>query len=99
MSSESFDHTSVLQFLESFTGVREPNIGEWCRRTFGDLTSAFRFRDAGSESPVLPDTSGPLVLARYGAVNLPKPVIPSSAQQPPKQEKVHRNRAPPNSTA
>ena len=24
--SQPFDHTSVLQFLEQFTGVREPNI-------------------------------------------------------------------------
>ncbi len=43
--SERFDHTSVLQFLETFTGVREPNITDWRRRTFGNLTSAFRFRD------------------------------------------------------
>ena len=99
VSSERFDHTSVLQFLESFTGVREPNISEWRRRAFGDLTSAFRFRGAGSKPPVLPDTSGPLVLARFGASNLPKPVIPSSEQQPPTQEKGHRNRVPPVSTA
>src|SRR5258708_13437630 len=31
--SEPFDHTSVLQFLELFTGVREPNISEWRRHT------------------------------------------------------------------
>ena len=30
--SEPFDHTSVLQFLEKFTGVREPNISDWRRR-------------------------------------------------------------------
>ena len=41
-----FDHTSVLQFLEKFTGVREPNISDWRRQTFGDMTSALRFRDA-----------------------------------------------------
>jgi phospholipase C len=32
-------------FLEAVTGVREPNISDWRRRTFGDLTSAFRFGD------------------------------------------------------
>ncbi len=99
VSSERFDHTSVLQFLETFTGVREPNISEWRRRTFGDLTSAFRFRGAASKPPVLPDTSGPLLLARSSAASLPKPVIPGSGQQPPRQEKGHRNRLPSGSTA
>ncbi len=99
VSSERFDHTSVLQFLERFTGVREPNISQWRRRTFGDLTSALRFREASGKPPVLPDTSGPLVLARYGANNLPKPVFPSSEQQAPKQEKGRRNRVPADSPA
>ena len=90
--SQRFDHTSVLQFLEGFTGVREPNISDWRRRTFGDLTSAFRFREPQGKAPVLPDTSGTLTLARYGADNLPKPVLPGVEQQPPKQEKGHRNR-------
>ena len=43
LCSEPFDHTSVLQLLEKFTGVAEPNISDWRRKTFGDLTSAFRF--------------------------------------------------------
>jgi phospholipase C len=90
--SQRFDHTSVLQFLETFTGVREPNISEWRRRTFGDLTSAFRFGEAGTKPPTLPDTSGPLSLARYGAGNLPKPTFPGNDQQPPKQEKGSRSR-------
>ncbi len=90
--SERFDHTSVLQFLEAFTGVREPNITDWRRHTFGNLTSAFRFKEARSMPPVLPDTMGPLALARYGAANLPKPVLPAGGQQTPKQEKGRRNR-------
>jgi phospholipase C len=90
--SEQFDHTSVLQFLEKFTGVREPNITEWRRRTFGDLTSAFRFRETQRKPPVLPDTSGTLSLARYGAANLPRPNLPGDAQIAPNQEKGNRNR-------
>ena len=39
--SEAFDHTSVLRFLETLTGVREPDISDWRRQTFGDLMSAF----------------------------------------------------------
>jgi phospholipase C len=92
VSSEPFDHTSVLQFLEKFTGVREPNISEWRRKTFGDLTSAFRFSDPGKKAPTLPDTTGVLNLARYAAVSLPKPTLPGANQEAPKQEKGHRNR-------
>jgi phospholipase C len=91
--SENFDHTSVLRFLEVFTGVRELNITDWRRRTFGDLTSAFRFQDAPTAPPVLPDTMGPLTLAKYSAANLPKPVLPDGEQQHPVQERGQRNRS------
>ncbi|MDB6070160.1 MAG: phospholipase phosphocholine-specific, partial [Verrucomicrobiales bacterium] len=46
--SQVFDHTSILQFLETWlthkTGreVREPNISPWRRAVCGDLTSAFQ---------------------------------------------------------
>ncbi len=99
VSSEPFDHTSVLRFLEVFTGVREPNISEWRRGAFGDLTSAFRFAGGGSAPPVLPDTSGFLSLARYGAENLPKPAIPRGEQAPPEQEQGSRKRLPAKSSA
>ena len=95
VSSETFDHTSVLQFLENFTGIREPNISDWRRQTFGDLTSAFRFGHAEKKPPVLPDTSGPLILAKYSSANLPKPAIPGADQQTPAQEKGRRNRLSP----
>jgi phospholipase C len=90
--SQPFDHTSVLRFLEGFTGVREANITEWRRATFGDLTSAFRFDRAESRPPALPDTGGLLNLAKYGSAYLPKPVLPDSSQRPPVQEKGHRRR-------
>lgn len=92
VSSEPFDHTSVLQLLEIFTAVREPNITEWRRRTFGDLTSAFRFGHAEKKPPVLPDTSGLLSVARYGSANLPLPALPAKDQRAPVQEKGHRRR-------
>ncbi|MDT7805712.1 MAG: phospholipase [Actinomycetota bacterium] len=62
--SENFDPTSTLRFLERVTGVAEPNTSQWRRKTFGDMTSAFRFNDHTSQPPVLPDTSGPLTLSR-----------------------------------
>jgi phospholipase C len=92
--SERFDHTSVLRFLEAFTGVRETNITDWRRQTFGDLTSAFRMKAARSNPPVLPDTAGILALAKYAAANLPKLVLPAGDQQTPQQEKGRRNRLP-----
>lgn len=48
VSSEVFDHTSTLQFLERWlhvkTGkeIKESNISDWRRTVCGDLTSAFR---------------------------------------------------------
>jgi phospholipase C len=92
VSSEPFDHTSVLQFLEAFTGVREPNISDWRRRTFGNLTSAFRFRETQLKPPALPDTTGPLSLVKLGVAKLPNPPLPGGEQTPPQQEKGNRNR-------
>ena len=92
VSSQPFDHTSCLQFLERITGVREPNISDWRRKTFGDLTSAFRFDQPAAGSPVLPDTGGLLHLASYAAANLPAPPIPGAQQQAPSQEKGKRKR-------
>lgn len=55
--SETFDHTSIIRFLEQRFGVQEPQITPWRRTVAGDLTSAFDFsRTAGM--PSLPDTSG-----------------------------------------
>jgi phospholipase C len=58
------------------------------------LNSVLRVREARSKPPVLPDTSGLLSLARYGAANLPKPALPEAEQELPKQEKGRRSRVP-----
>jgi phospholipase C len=87
--TERFDHTSVLQLLETFTGVREPNISDWRRRTFANLASAIQFGGRKSESPSLPDTTGALILAKYESTHLPNPVLPSGNQELPNQEKKH----------
>ncbi|HEV2576283.1 MAG TPA: alkaline phosphatase family protein [Acidobacteriaceae bacterium] len=50
--SETFDHTSVLRFLEVRFGVHEPNITAWRRSVCGDLTSAFDFSNAADPFPV-----------------------------------------------
>nr|WP_027927458.1 phospholipase C, phosphocholine-specific [Amycolatopsis benzoatilytica] len=56
--SETFDHTSVIRFLETRFGVQEPNISPWRRAVCGDLTSAFDFGRTDRTVPTLPDTSG-----------------------------------------
>ncbi|MGH8291392.1 MAG: phosphocholine-specific phospholipase C [Steroidobacteraceae bacterium] len=55
--SEVFDHTSVIRFLETRFGVREPNISAWRRAVCGDLTSAFDFGAYQSRATVLPSTA------------------------------------------
>ncbi|NDZ83238.1 phospholipase [Streptomyces sp. SID10853] len=93
VAGERFDHTSALQFLERFTGVREPNITQWRRRTFGDLTSAFRFSDTHHRPPHLPeDTAEQLAQAKEEVATLPKPVLPGADQSFPRQERGRRPR-------
>jgi phospholipase C len=48
--SQVFDHTSVLQFLETRFEIPEPNISAWRRAVCGDLTSAFDFSGASAPS-------------------------------------------------
>ncbi|QKW10131.1 phospholipase C, phosphocholine-specific [Streptomyces sp. NA04227] len=54
--SQTFDHTSILQFMEQRFGVQEPNISAWRRAVCGDLTAAFDFSRADGNVPELPDT-------------------------------------------
>ena len=43
LCSDTFDHTSILRFLEARFGAEVPNLSAWRRETTGDLTSAFNF--------------------------------------------------------
>ena len=49
--SETFDHTSLIRFIEARFGVDEPNITPWRRAVCGDLTSAFDFESASRSRP------------------------------------------------
>ncbi|MGO1075217.1 phosphocholine-specific phospholipase C [Inquilinus sp. CA228] len=86
--SESFDHTSVLRFLEARFGVHEPNIGAHRRAVCGDLTSAFDFDNPNTDrAPELPSrTKVAADLIRLGQALLPQVAVPGeAAQQPPQQ--------------
>jgi phospholipase C len=81
VNSQVFDHTSVLRFLEQWTGVREPNISAWRRSICGDLTSCFDFTSSNTTIPALPDTAALQAAANATQSTLPKPTTPASGQQ------------------
>ena len=55
--SQTFDHTSVIQFIETCFGVVEPQITPWRRTVCGDLTSAFDFTISNALASHLPSTA------------------------------------------
>ncbi|HKQ42952.1 MAG TPA: phospholipase, partial [Pseudonocardia sp.] len=71
----------------------EPNISAWRRRTFGDLTSVFRFGDDPAPAPrtvrPAPEAIPPLLNAW---ATLPAPRLPGANQLPPTQETGTRPR-------
>ena len=56
VSSDLFDHTSVLRFLETRFGAEVPNLSAWRRAAVGDLTSALNFKKPDQSIPNLPST-------------------------------------------
>ncbi|MFJ2703934.1 phosphocholine-specific phospholipase C [Streptomyces sp. NPDC087428] len=77
--SEVFDHTSVIRFLERWTGVKEPNIGDWRRTVTGDLTSAFDFSRARRR----PEAQQPTAIPPFSGRWSPRPPL---VQHMPVQE-------------
>ncbi|MEV5606013.1 phosphocholine-specific phospholipase C [Streptomyces sp. NPDC052299] len=77
--SEVFDHTSVIRFLERWTGVEEPNISDWRRQVTGDLTSAFDFTRQRRQPAVQRPGAIPPLSGRWS----PKP---PAVQRLPEQE-------------
>ena len=62
VSSELFDHTSLIQFIErrfgaGHSGLVESNITKWRRAVTGDLTSAFNFKSPNDARVPLPSTA------------------------------------------
>jgi phospholipase C len=56
--SDTFDHTSLLRFLERRFGAEVPNLSAWRRASTGDLVSAFNFAaGADATAPSLPAPS------------------------------------------
>ncbi|HUJ82782.1 MAG TPA: alkaline phosphatase family protein [Candidatus Acidoferrales bacterium] len=56
VSSDVFDHTSVLRFLETLFGAEVPNLSAWRRAAVGDMTGALNFKKPDQSIPNLPPT-------------------------------------------
>jgi len=81
VSSEVFEHTSVLRFLETWTTslgkpATCPNISAWRRKVSGDLTGVFDFANPVYGSVALPATS---VIGLSTCGPLPNPVPTNNA--------------------
>jgi phospholipase C len=57
VSSDVFDHTSQIRFLEERFALRAPGMSAWRRQTVGDLTSTLRPGRANVTAPLLPRTT------------------------------------------
>jgi len=57
VSNGTFDHTSLLRFLETRFGAEVPNLSAWRRSVTGDLTRAFNFVKVDTSVPSLPQPS------------------------------------------
>ncbi|MBO0828385.1 MAG: phospholipase [Streptosporangiales bacterium] len=90
VSSEVFDHTSLLRFMEARFGVHEPNISAWRRQTVGDLISALRFPRRDVPFPKLSDPAPLVALEQQEVATLPPPTVPST-QTVPHQEPGSRS--------
>jgi len=80
VDSNTYNHTSMLQFLETWTGVRALNITDWRRSVSGDLTAAFDFKHPDYSIPDLPDTV-PLITQSDEEKSFPKVTTPPEGQQ------------------
>jgi phospholipase C len=57
VSSDVFDHTSQIRFLEERFGIRSTEISAWRRQAVGNLTSTLRMEHANVVAPHLPSTT------------------------------------------
>ena len=89
VSSDLFDHTSLLRFIETRFGAEVPNLSAWRRATVGDLTTAFNFKKPDQSIPSLPSTlTGDSAAIVQCEANLAGtiPYTPPATQALPSQE-------------
>ena len=98
--SDTFDHTSLLRFLETRFGAEVANLSAWRRGVTGDLTSAFNFASVQPSLPALPrpklrdprvlhgscSTAASRLLEKGNLPALPSYPLPAAPQALPAQE-------------
>ena len=87
--SETFDHTSLIRFMEARFGVDEPNLTPWRRAICGDLTSAFDF---GRASDKVPSLSGAPSTRPTGKGGTYVPTPPATGSVPVQEPGVRPSR-------
>ena len=92
VNSQTFDHTSVIRFIEARFGVHEPNISAWRRAVCGDLTSAFDFSNPNNNAYTLPDTLERAERARALTARTTPPT-PASITLPSQERGIRPSRA------
>jgi len=102
VSSDTFDHTSLLRFLETRFGAEVPNLSAWRRAAVGDLTSALNLAAPDSSTPALPPSPARDPAAAAGCVTngailqliatQPPPYPVPNPQSLPGQERGHARR-------
>jgi phospholipase C len=100
VNSDTFDHTSMLRFLETRFGVPVPNLSAWRRRTVGDLTSTLGFGSTNASLPPLPPAPGSAPPACPNADNVgsllaaaPPLAIPANQHMPSQEPGTPRRRS------
>ena len=88
--SDTFDHTSMLRFVETRFGVEVPNLSAWRRRVTGDLTSAFNF--AATPKDGRPKLAQPGTASGVNCTATTDKPVPVLSAGFPKQEKGTRKR-------
>jgi phospholipase C len=94
VSSQVFDHTSVIRFIGLRFGVAEPNISAWRRAVCGDLSTVFNFADPDASEfyAQLPQTTELALRARELA-DTTTPETPELPELPMQARGVRPSRA------
>ncbi len=101
VSSQVFDHTSMLRFLETRFNVEVPNLSAWRRQTTGDLTNTLDMTSPNFSKinlPIVPYTLSPIdttSTCSIGTVLGNEPTVPiPNPQSLPVQESGSRKKRP-----
>jgi phospholipase C len=83
VSSEVYDHTSTIRFMERIFGVEEPNISAWRRQTCGDLTGSLNLHPSQKRHVSLPGLPYNYLLNQYvNSQDQNSPVVPTNQTLP-----------------